>query len=189
MWGMVEHAANRAQLIERLSLVFESFGYEGATLTQLAAAAGMSKSSLYHHFPGGKHEMAEALLRHATGELQRQAFARLQGPERPSMRLAAFLTGFASYVANGRGHCLLAVLAQGSARTDLGGEIAAQYRDWLKLLTQVLEESGLKPKRAHRVAEELINQLYGSLIVGKMLNDPDHFKGWVKRLEKSLRKT
>jgi AcrR family transcriptional regulator len=185
---MTEHTSNRTQLIEQLSAVFERNGYAGATLSQLAAATGLSKSSLYHHFPGGKREMAQALLRHAVAEVEVLAFSCLQGPERPTTRLAAFLEGFSRYVEDGAGHCLLAVLAQGGARTELGDEIAAQVGDWTRLLTKTLEESGVKPKRARRLAGDLLDQLYGSLTVGKMLNDPDHFRRTVKRIAKRLRK-
>lgn len=185
---MAEPSATRTQLIEQLSEVFERNGYAGATLSQLAAAAGLSKSSLYHHFPGGKREMAEALLRHAVAELEVRAFSRLQGPGRPTARLAAFLDGFSGYVEEGAGHCLLAVLAQGGARAELGAQIAAQVRDWLGLLAKTLEESGVKSKRARRLAGDLLDQLYGSLTVGKMLNDPDHFKRATKRVAKRLRR-
>ena len=132
--------------------------------------------------------MAQALLRHAVAELEIHAFSSLQGQERPTARLAAFLEGFSRYVDGGEGHCLLAVLAQGSARADLGDEIAAQVDDWLNLLAKTLEESGVKPKRAKRLAGDLLDQLYGSLTVGKMLNDADHFNQAVKRVAKRLRK-
>jgi AcrR family transcriptional regulator len=185
---MAGHHANRSQLIEQLSEVFERNGYAGATLTQLAAAAGLSKSSLYHHFPGGKREMAEALLRHAVAELEVQAFGKLQGPDRPAARLEAFLDGFARYVDGGRGHCLLAVLAQGGAREELGERIADQVRDWSALLANTLEQSGVKPKRARRLAGDLLDQLYGALTVGKMLGDPGHFARAVRRVAKRLGK-
>jgi AcrR family transcriptional regulator len=186
---MTEPTSNRTQLIEQLRGVFERNGYAGATLSQLAAATGLGKSSLYHHFPGGKREMAQALLRHAVARAEILAFSRLQGPEHPATRLATFLEGFSRYVDDGAGHCLLAVLAQGGAHKELGPEIAAQVTDWTNLLTKTLEESGLKPKRARRLAGDLLDQLYGSLTVAKMLNHPDHFRRTVKRVAKRLRKT
>jgi TetR/AcrR family transcriptional regulator, lmrAB and yxaGH operons repressor len=185
---MAESSVNRNQLIEQLTVVFERNGYAGATLSQLAAAVGLSKSSLYHHFPGGKREMAEALLRHAVAELEVRAFSKLQGPERPATRMAAFLEGFSDYVDGGRSHCLLAVLAQGGARDELGEQIAAQVRDWTRLVAKTLEQSGIKPKRARRLASDLFDQLYGSLTVSKMLNEPKHFERAIGRVAKRLRK-
>jgi AcrR family transcriptional regulator len=185
---MPEPSSSRTRLIEQLSGVFVRNGYAGATLSQLAAVAGMSKSSLYHHFPGGKREMAQALLRHAIAELESRAFAALHAPGPPAERLAGFLEGFSRYVDRGEGHCLLAVLAQTTPREELGVEIAAQVDVWLNRLTRTLEESGVKPKRARRVAGDLMDQLYGSLAVGKMLGDPAHFDRTVRRAAKGLRK-
>ena len=50
------------KLIERLTSVFRIYGYEGASLSRIAEATGLQRASLYHRFPGGKEEMAEAVL-------------------------------------------------------------------------------------------------------------------------------
>ena len=42
-----------------LTEVFQSKGYEAASLQDLARATGLKKASLYHRFPGGKKQMAE----------------------------------------------------------------------------------------------------------------------------------
>lgn len=176
----------REHLIQLLIPVFQSRGYEGATLTQLAAATGLGKASLYHHFPGGKAEMAETLLRHAVAELQSHAFARLDAPGSATERLQAFLDGMDSYLGQGEGHCTLAMLAQSSLRDLHGERIAAQFRDWQAALARVLEEAGVKPKNAERSAGEVLTTLYGALIVSKLLAEPRHFRRAVKRLRKSL---
>ena len=41
-----------------LTEVFQSKGYEAASLQDLARATGLKKASLYHRFPGGKKQMA-----------------------------------------------------------------------------------------------------------------------------------
>ena len=45
-------SASREGLLETLGAVFESRGYDGATLSLLSAATGLGKASLYHPFPG-----------------------------------------------------------------------------------------------------------------------------------------
>ncbi|MFT7651655.1 MAG: TetR/AcrR family transcriptional repressor of lmrAB and yxaGH operons, partial [Candidatus Azotimanducaceae bacterium] len=47
-------AIDKTQLTEDLRQVFITRGYDGATLAHLSASTGLSKASLYHHFPGGK---------------------------------------------------------------------------------------------------------------------------------------
>ncbi len=149
---MGEESNQRAVLIRQIGRVFRERGYEGATLTQLAAATGLGKASLYHHFPRGKAEMAEVLLRNAIGDAQRMAFSRLQGPEPAVERLQRFLAGYQAYLDDAGGPCLLGVLALGSARQTHGAQIAGQFRDWLAALSRVFEETGRKPKGAARSA-------------------------------------
>lgn len=185
---MTVETPQRAQLLRQLGGVFRERGYEGATLTQLAAATGLGKASLYHHFPGGKAEMAEALLRAAVADAQRLAFARLEGREPPAERLQAFLAGYADYLEDSGGPCLLAVLALGSARGTHGALISGQFQDWTAALARVFEETGEKPKRAARSATDLLNGLYGAQVVSALLDDPKHLRRSIKRLSRSLPK-
>ena len=40
------------ELLEKLTKVFTSYGYDGASLTILSSATGLKRASLYHRFPG-----------------------------------------------------------------------------------------------------------------------------------------
>ncbi len=59
---------NENQLLDRLTGVFRLHGYEGASLSRIAKATGLQRASLYFRFPGGKEEMAEAVLRSGGGQ-------------------------------------------------------------------------------------------------------------------------
>ena len=54
--------ASRDEVVDRLLTAFRRKGYDGASLADLSAATGLGRSSLYHYFPGGKEEMARAVL-------------------------------------------------------------------------------------------------------------------------------
>lgn len=182
-------ARKRAELLAALAQVFRARGYEGATLTELAAATGLGKASLYHHFPGGKAEMADALIRDAIAEARTRAFAHLQGPEPPAQRLQRFLSGYGDYLEAANGPCLLGVLAMGSARRVHGKQLAAQFSEWREALAALFEEAGQKPKRAARSAAEVLNTLYGAQMTAALLDDPKHLNRSLKRLARSLEKT
>lgn len=176
----------RQDLLSALAGVFERRGYEGATLSQLAEATGLSRASLYHHFPGGKREMAAVLVRDAVSRLQGRAFGHLGAAGAPAARLLKLVEGFESYVAEGDGRCLLAVLALASASGTPSEQIHGQYRDWMDELTRVFEELGRKPKRARREANDLLAELYGLLLSARLLDDPEHFHRGMRRLRKRL---
>jgi len=184
--GVTQSKASRESLEDRLVTVFKARGYEGATLAQLAAATGLGKASLYHHFPGGKAEMAAVLLRQAVARLHKAAFSRLTKSAPAAVRLAQFVDGFSSYAEHGDSQCLVAILAQGSAREIHGDSISRQFQDWTAALTAVFEEMGQKPRRAARSAAALLASLYGYLLTAALLNDPEHFRRGMKRIKKDL---
>ena len=177
---------SRDTLLTELRTVFLSRGYEGATLSELARATGLGKASLYHHFPGGKEEMASVLLRDAVARLDQTAFARLNEQRPAAERLQRFVDGFDRYVASGGRNCLVAILAQGSIGERHGAQIADQFRDWQQRLAGVFEETGNKPKRAVRNAEALVAGLYGYLLTARLHQEPRHFSRGVKALKKTL---
>lgn len=165
--------------------MFRARGYEGATLTQLANVTGLGKASLYHHFPGGKAEMAAVLLRHAVAELHQKAFRHLTTKRDPMVRIRNFIAGFDDYAEQGNTHCLVAVFAQGSAAETHGSHIAQQFQDWQATIQQTFEDSGMKRKKAKRVACSLLAELYGGLLLAKLNGDPSIFQRIVKTLTKT----
>lgn len=178
-------------LIDQLRAVFVARGYDGATLSNLARAANLSKASLYHHFPGGKPEMAAALVRHAIADLQRKAFQHLSGSQPPQQRVIAFIDGFFAYTDAGQSDCLLAVLNHHNTATGNTASqqqtITAQFDDWHATLASVFEEAGAKPKKAARQAHDLLAALYGALLIAKMHHQPQLFVGAVKRIRKRFK--
>ncbi len=177
---------DQAQLLSRLQLVFQEHGYEGATLSKLAAHSGLGKASLYHHFPGGKAEIGATLLRGAVERLEKLAFAALRQNANPRQRLTEFVDGFATYTEDGASPCLIAAFSQGSAWVAHGDAVAEQFQSWRALLAATFQEAGYKPRRARREADALLGVLYGQLLLAKLSDDPGAFRRSIKRLKKSL---
>ncbi len=182
---MASTKSTKKDLVDQLVVVFRARGYEGATLTQLAKATGLGKASLYHHFPGGKAEMAAVLLRHGVSELQQKAFRHLTTKRAPMVRIRNFIAGFDDYAEQGNTHCLVAVLAQGSAAEAHGRHIAQQFQDWQATIAQTFEDSGMKRKKAKRLAGSLLAELYGGLLLAKLNGDPSIFQRTIKTLTKT----
>jgi AcrR family transcriptional regulator len=73
--------------IPSLMRLFRQYGYDGATLSKISIAAGLGKASLYHHFPGGKDEMVEAMLDYLECWLEQNILQTLNSPDEPLFRL------------------------------------------------------------------------------------------------------
>ena len=75
------------QLTEALTQVFQTYGYDGATLSRISDATGLQRASLYHRFPGGKEEMAKFVLAKADEVFAHQLLAPLGEPGEPKERI------------------------------------------------------------------------------------------------------
>ncbi|MBN9673968.1 TetR/AcrR family transcriptional regulator [Roseibium aggregatum] len=51
--------SSRNRLLNTAASLFRRKGYDGVGLAEILSEAGLPKGSLYHHFPGGKRELAE----------------------------------------------------------------------------------------------------------------------------------
>ena len=176
----------KLELISILDEVFRRRGYDGATLSVLSRACGLGKASLYHHFPGGKDEMADVLLQRAVAQLNELAYRHLDRPAPWNQRLSGFVDGFAAYCENGTRNCLVAELTATAARARFADRIQVQTNAWLRQLTAAFAETGVSEKRARRRARELLGALYGALVVARMLDDPKPFLQTVERLSKAF---
>lgn len=63
---------SRAALLDSAALLFRRQGYAATTVHQIVESAGAKKGSLYHHFPGGKQELAAEVVDTVGGDVERQ---------------------------------------------------------------------------------------------------------------------
>jgi len=64
----------RAELVQTMARLLRDQGYTATGRAQLLAESGVSNGSLYHHFPGGMEEVAEAALE-ASGRVVADALS------------------------------------------------------------------------------------------------------------------
>ena len=98
---------SKDEVLDRLMDAFRDRGYEGASLSELSAATGLTKSSLYHYFPGGKEEMAEQVLAHLDRRLVESVYKPLQSSQTPAKKFAAMIDAIDAFYEGGRKACLL----------------------------------------------------------------------------------
>ena len=123
---MRQRAVDDEAVFEALFGVFREVGYEGATLARLAKATGLKRASLYHRFPGGKEEMAKAVLEAVELRVEADLIAGLRGPGSVEERLDGFLEAIRGLYNGGRSACVWDVLSVGAP----GPEMAMSTR-WL----------------------------------------------------------
>src|SRR3954468_16028931 len=55
----------RRRMIQSAALLFRSQGIEGTSFSDVLDHSGAPRGSIYHHFPGGKAQLAEEATRYA----------------------------------------------------------------------------------------------------------------------------
>jgi TetR/AcrR family acrAB operon transcriptional repressor len=142
-------AKTRASIVEAALACFERHGIAGSTLGQIAAAAGVTKGAVYHHF-ASKGAILHELRRHVSVPLLDEADTGLlsEPGHSPLERIERFLAGFLETIvrdAHTRG--ALNVMQFKCEYVDgLGGELRDMVRNNTRLLAAL--------RRAYRDARE-----------------------------------
>jgi len=183
---MPRQIATRDDAVERITEVFRSYGYDGASLARLQAATGLKSSSLYNYFPGGKEDMAAAALGLLLSQMERRALQALQGPGPPAQRVSAFSTAMDELYRSGESACLLNLFGIGDAHAKFAGDLNALMRKLVRGLAATAEEAGVSPAEAARRAEDAMIALEGALVVSRALGTPAPWRRVISELPSRL---
>lgn len=162
---MAATSLTKAELLDRLSDTFRRLGFDGASIADIAAATGLGKSSLYHHFPGGKEEMAAEVLAHLGRSLEQELFAPLAVAGEPRQKLAQMLRVIDAFYDSGRKACLLERMAASADRSRLQRPLRAIFERWMESIAMLGREAGLTQKVAETRAEDAIVRIEGALVL------------------------
>ena len=183
---MARTIAERADILPLLGEVFREHGYEGASLSVIGERTGLGKGSLYHFFPGGKEEMAEAVLAEIDGWFERAVFAPLRDQKDAAAAIAHMLQSVDDYFRSGRRICLVGALALNDARDLFARRIKSYFARWHEALAGALVHAGHRRKSAEALAEETLAAIQGALVLARAANDPAIFQRSLARLKARL---
>ncbi len=155
----------KPELLARLSQTFRTLGYDGASLGAISAATGLGKSSLYHYFPGGKEEMAAAVLADLSETLERDLFGPMAAPGRPDDKLRAMLAVIDAFYDGGRQSCLLERLTASADRARFQAPLRAVFVRWQGALEKLCREAGLSASVSRMRAEDALIRIEGALVL------------------------
>lgn len=176
----------REEVLERLLATFRDQGYDGASLAGLSAATGLGKSSLYHHFPGGKEDMARQVLGHLDQQLTASLFEPLRSRQSPSRKLSAMLATLDAFYEGGARACLLERLGASVDRSSFRRPLAHAFAAWIEAVEALCLEAGLPAAVARARAEDLVVRVEGALVVVAGTGDRGVFARTLKDLRASL---
>lgn len=174
------------EVLTRLMQTFREKGYDGASLAELSAATGLGKSSLYHHFPGGKADMAAQVLDHLEAVLESALFAPLRSGSSPQQKVSAMLDAISTFYEEGRLACLLERLSSSVDRRSFRRPLARAFAKWIDAVEALALEAGLPSAQARSRAEDLVVRVEGALVVAAGTGDAKVFTRTIAALRRSL---
>ena len=179
---------SKQQAIVQFTPVFCQYGYDGATLTRLSQASGLGKASLYHHFRGGKEDMAAAVLEHFNQTFTAMVLTPLTTDKQgsPRERLYAMAANLQAFYANGQTPCLLEALSVGDANEVFRSSLQAIMTAWVTAVTRVILDANLPPAIAQQRGAEAAIAVEGAIVVSRLLGDTNSFARTLEQLPERL---
>jgi TetR/AcrR family transcriptional regulator, transcriptional repressor for nem operon len=167
----------KEQLVDRTLGVWLDRGFEGASVNDLVAAAGVPKGSFYNHFPS-KETFAVAHVQRYVRGLELESLVEAEGPTLDVIRQHFNRQLAARTVADLEPGCLLGTFSTGvsSAYPELLSAVRDGFAQWIDALTQVISRardsgeiaSDLDPAD---VAAALVDGLQGALARARITGD------------------
>ena len=173
---MAAALATKNEIVDRLFTVFRDRGFEGASLTDLSRATGLGKSSLYHYFPEGKAQMAEAVLDRATALIDSEILGAALAPGPLKARVLKIVAAFDRIYAGGRTSCVLGQLAPSKIGAEARQGLRRAFTHWIEAIDRLAVESGMTAARARTFAEDWVAHLQGALILQSVSGDLGPFE-------------
>lgn len=165
----------RADALKGIAEVFREHGFDGASLSRISEATGFGKGSLYHFFPGGKEEMAEAVLSDIDSWFEQQMFAPLRVSEHPRKAIVDMIESVQVYFQSGQRICLVGAFALSDVRDRFASRVVDYFAAWREALSQALQRVGHSAAQADGLAEDAVAGIQGALVASRAFNDPAVF--------------
>lgn len=183
---MARSVAERSDVVPVLAEIFREHGFEGASLAIIGEKTGLGKGSLYHFFPGGKEEMAAAVLNEIDTWFEDHIYRPLREADDPRKAISAMCRAVDDYFRSGQRICLVGAFALDNVRDRFAEQIRGYFADWTIALTAALEKAGHGTAKASELAEEAVISIQGALVLARALNDPSLFERAMRKAENRL---
>ncbi len=169
-------ATTRDRIITATNELFRRQGYNGTSLSQISEASEATIGSIYHFFPGGKEELAVAVVE-TTGEVYRQLFEAIVAEvEGPADGIRAFFAGAAAVLAESDyiDPCPIGTVAREVANTSEPLRLAAEraFASWIASAREFAVGAGAGPHEADRLATLFVATVEGAFVLSRTQRSP-----------------
>jgi AcrR family transcriptional regulator len=167
----------RERILDASTDLFRRQGLTGTGIKQILSRAGAPFGSLYHHFPGGKDELAAETIKRAGAQYAALVTEKLlAGPDLAANIRDAFEGAGKTLIETGYADaCPIETVALEVASTNepLRLATAEVFESWLVGLTAILESAGVPAASGRPLAYVLLSSLEGAFVLARAARRPD----------------
>ncbi len=169
---MARAAEHKQSLVYAAMRLFRRQGYASTGLQQILEESGAPRGSLYHYFPNGKEELAEAAVELA-GARMRETLADLAARHaEPRAFLRAYCRTMAGWMEESgfRSGCPIATTLLETAPASPAITRAGQraIAGWIEVVAEVFRRTGESPRAARRSGRLVVAAMEGALILARV---------------------
>ncbi|MGW6699148.1 TetR/AcrR family transcriptional regulator [Nocardia sp. NPDC055049] len=162
-------ASARDKMLIGAALLFREKGIEGTSFADVIARSQAPRGSIYHHFPGGKAQLAEEATRHA-GALMASMILNDLATSGPTATLSHIVDLFRRQLhdTDFAAGCPIAAGALESGDFAEAKNAAGEaFASWESLITVALWQQGVPMPRAQSLSTTAIAAIEGAILVAK----------------------
>lgn len=163
-----------ADLLDLLLPVFREKGFDGTAIGDLSSASGLQRASLYHRFPNGKEEMAEAILT-MVGERFLWILAPMREDEDVARGIAETARRLSDFYGAGALSCVLDTMTLAGTPQKVRDHARSLAQGQIDVMAEASQRAGREPAEAMRAAKEAFVRIEGALVLARALGDTDVF--------------
>jgi AcrR family transcriptional regulator len=163
----------RERLLDGAGRLLAERGYAGMELRDVAERGSAPRGSIYHHFPGGKAQLA-AEAAELDGIRVREAIERSIAERGMKRTLGAFGEMFRRRAADHPERIGCPVAAAALARPEdpaLAAAATAAFQSWEGAIATALEGEGVEPVAAANFAGLVVSTIEGALVRTRAAGD------------------
>ena len=168
---MVPVTTTRERILDASAELFRRQGLTGTGIKQILAQAEAPFGSLYHHFPGGKDELAAETITRAGEFYGRLVAGKIaEQPDLVSGIRAAFVGAGETLESTGYADaCPVETVALEVASTNEPLRLATAdvFESWLGGLAARLAREGIGPDQARALALTILSALEGAFVLAR----------------------
>jgi TetR/AcrR family transcriptional repressor of lmrAB and yxaGH operons len=176
--GAAVASTTRERMIEAAVRALQHRGLAGMSFTDVLVNSGAARGAIYHHFPGGKHQLvAEAAGRNGQDVRAHLAALPTASPRGVVQAFLAQVRPVMLATSQGSGCAVAAVTVQPDGDSDELRRVAATaFASWAEQLGSALRTAGMAPAPAADLASLLVALLEGAQVLCRAAGDVEPFE-------------